>query len=83
MTLRRLRRLRPKEEEEEEQDPAPAPAPVPERPGPAAVYRALAAAGGTLPRVRKVGGLAPPGGRLPVSPPHQYHQYLPVRAPEP
>ncbi|XP_038028522.1 protein TAMALIN isoform X2 [Anas acuta] len=56
MTLRRLRRLRPKEEEEEEQDPAPAPAPVPERPGPAAVYRALAAAGGTLPRVRKDAG---------------------------
>ncbi|XP_032060586.1 general receptor for phosphoinositides 1-associated scaffold protein [Aythya fuligula] len=54
MTLRRLRRLRPKEEEEEEQDAAPAPAP--ERPGPAAVYRALAAAGGTLPRVRKDAG---------------------------
>lgn len=48
MTLRRLRRLRPKEEDA-------APAPAPERPGPADVYRALAAAGGTLPRVRKVG----------------------------
>ncbi|KAM9252188.1 LOW QUALITY PROTEIN: protein TAMALIN [Cariama cristata] len=51
MTLRRLRRLRPKEEEEEEEDAA-APGP----PGPADVYRALAAAGGTLPRVRKGAG---------------------------
>ncbi|XP_066841569.1 protein TAMALIN isoform X1 [Anser cygnoides] len=49
MTLRRLRRLRPKEEDA-------APAPAPERPGPADVYRALAAAGGTLPRVRKDAG---------------------------
>ncbi|KAM6364757.1 protein TAMALIN [Pluvialis apricaria] len=50
MTLRRLRRLRPKEEEEEDA------AAAPERPGPADVYRALAAAGGTLPRVRKGAG---------------------------
>ncbi|KAM6307973.1 protein TAMALIN [Podargus strigoides] len=49
MTLRRLRRLRPKEEED-------AAAAAPERPGPADVYRALAAAGGTLPRVRKGAG---------------------------
>ncbi|XP_065510412.1 protein TAMALIN [Caloenas nicobarica] len=47
MTLRRLRRLRPKEEDA---------AAAPERPGPADVYRALAAAGGTLPRVRKGAG---------------------------
>ncbi|XP_064330294.1 protein TAMALIN isoform X1 [Phalacrocorax carbo] len=50
MTLRRLRRLRPKEED------AAAAAAAPERPGPADVYRALAAAGGTLPRVRKGAG---------------------------
>lgn len=56
MTLRRLRRLRPKEEDEEEEDAA-----APERPGSADVYRVLAAAGGTLPRVRKVG--------LPAAPP--------------
>ncbi|CAN0011802.1 unnamed protein product [Bubo scandiacus] len=49
MTLRRLRRLRPKEEDA-------AAAAAPERPGPADVYRALAAAGGTLPRVRKGAG---------------------------
>ncbi|KAK4807404.1 hypothetical protein QYF61_027447 [Mycteria americana] len=48
MTLRRLRRLRPKEED--------AAAAAPERPGSADVYRALAAAGGTLPRVRKGAG---------------------------
>ncbi|KAM6294443.1 LOW QUALITY PROTEIN: protein TAMALIN [Aegotheles albertisi] len=50
MTLRRLRRLRPKEEDAE------AAAAAPERPGPAELYRALAAAGGTLPRVRKGAG---------------------------
>ncbi|KAM6189208.1 protein TAMALIN isoform 2-T2 [Sarcoramphus papa] len=50
MTLRRLRRLRPKEED------AAAAAAAPERPGPAEVYRALAVAGGTLPRVRKGAG---------------------------
>ncbi|XP_051497491.1 protein TAMALIN isoform X2 [Apus apus] len=44
MTLRRLRRLRHKDEDA---------AAAPERPAPADVYRALAAAGGTLPRVRK------------------------------
>ncbi|KAM6395051.1 protein TAMALIN [Rhynochetos jubatus] len=49
MTLRRLRRLRPKEEDA-------AAAAAPEHPGPADVYRALAAAGGTLPRVRKGAG---------------------------
>ncbi|XP_068266370.1 protein TAMALIN [Nyctibius grandis] len=49
MTLRRLRRLRPKDEDA-------AAAAAPERPGPADVYRALAAAGGTLPRVRKGAG---------------------------
>ncbi|XP_074905577.1 protein TAMALIN isoform X1 [Buteo buteo] len=48
MTLRRLRRLRPKEED--------AAAAAPERPGPAEVYRALAVTGGTLPRVRKGAG---------------------------
>ncbi|XP_054033396.1 protein TAMALIN isoform X1 [Dryobates pubescens] len=53
MTLRRLRRLRPKEEDEEDAAAAP---PVPEPTGPADVYRALAAAGGTLPRVRKAAG---------------------------
>ncbi|XP_049675217.1 protein TAMALIN isoform X2 [Accipiter gentilis] len=50
MTLRRLRRLRPKEED------AAAAAAAPERPGPAEVYRALAVTGGTLPRVRKGAG---------------------------
>ncbi|KAM3657496.1 protein TAMALIN isoform 2-T2 [Ammospiza maritima maritima] len=47
MTLRRRRRrrLRPKDDA--------APAAAPESPGPAELYRALAAAGGTLPRVRK------------------------------
>ncbi|NXF26351.1 GRASP protein, partial [Rhodinocichla rosea] len=47
MTLRRRRRrrLRPKDDA--------APAVAPESPGPAELYRALAAAGGTLPRVRK------------------------------
>lgn len=55
MTLRRLRRLRPKEED------AAAAAAAPERPGPAEVYRALAVTGGTLPRVRKVGLPAAPG----------------------
>ncbi|NXJ17681.1 GRASP protein, partial [Dicrurus megarhynchus] len=50
MTLRRRRRRRlwPKDDE--------APAVVPESPGPAELYRALAAAGGTLPRVRKDAG---------------------------
>ncbi|XP_053907297.1 protein TAMALIN [Cuculus canorus] len=48
MTLRRLRRLRAKEEDA---------AAAPERPGPAELYRALAAAGGTLPRVRTGEGL--------------------------
>ncbi|XP_063215151.1 protein TAMALIN [Chroicocephalus ridibundus] len=48
MTLRRLRRLRPREEDA---------AAAPERPAPAELYRALAAAGGTLPRVRKGAGL--------------------------
>ncbi|NXR39225.1 GRASP protein, partial [Zosterops hypoxanthus] len=50
MTLRRRRRrrLRPKDDE--------APAVAPESPGPAELYRALAAAGGTLPRVRKDAG---------------------------
>lgn len=60
MTLRRLRRLRPKEEDA---------AAAPERPGPADVYRALAAAGGTLPRVRKVGLAAPPGAGRAGEPP--------------
>ncbi|RLV84510.1 hypothetical protein DV515_00016155 [Chloebia gouldiae] len=48
MTLRRRRRrrLRPKDDA--------APAVAPESPGPAELYRALAAAGGTLPRVRKL-----------------------------
>ncbi|KAL9820811.1 protein TAMALIN isoform 2-T2 [Geothlypis trichas] len=47
MTLRRRRRrrLRPKDDA--------APAAAPDSPGPAELYRALAAAGGTLPRVRK------------------------------
>ncbi|NWZ71480.1 GRASP protein, partial [Acrocephalus arundinaceus] len=50
MTLRRRRRrrLRPKDDA--------APAVAPESPGPAELYRALAAAGGTLPRVRKDAG---------------------------
>ncbi|KAM6330778.1 protein TAMALIN isoform 3-T3 [Alca torda] len=57
MTLRRLRRLRPREEDA-------AAAAAPERPAPAELYRALAAAGGTLPRVRKEGGDAgEEGGR--------------------
>lgn len=60
MTLRRLRRLRPKEEDA---------AAAPERPGPADVYRALAAAGGTLPRVRKVGLAAAPGAGRAGEPP--------------
>ncbi|XP_030324055.1 general receptor for phosphoinositides 1-associated scaffold protein isoform X1 [Calypte anna] len=53
MTLRRLRRLRPKDEDA---------AAAPERPGtaPAEVYRVLAAAGGTLPRVRKDVGFSWP-----------------------
>ncbi|KAM8990487.1 protein TAMALIN [Ara ararauna] len=48
MTLRRRRGLRHKEDA--------VAAAAPERPGPADVYRALAAAGGTLPRVRKGAG---------------------------
>ena len=62
MTLRRRQRPRPKEGDGAAAEScAPDPDPVSDS-GPADVYRTLAAAGGTLPRVRKVRGDAG-GGR--------------------